>query len=254
MLVLLALLTPSISESPYLWLDCSYSIVSLWKLSDLYTCTGALKGNDRTLSGVSDNHWAGRYNSHVLNLAILDQSQTFIPFGIAAFFPNLESLDMRGVEEIAYEHLRGLSRLKQFHLRECNIKLVDGNVFNDNPNLIAISFLYNPVKHVAPNAFEGLTELRTLHFFGSACFGINIDDDYDAVQDLISDLFIHCPPTFNQLRLGVLSGLEFEQRFDEMLNPTLLQIHQIYSRLEELEDRVWRLEQPPTAPTTISDE
>lgn len=153
-------------SSEALILECTYSVLSFWRVPSIYTCTGRIvfSGDPRFNTEVSQNHLEGRSDSDVAGVRIRDQAVGFVPLGINNFFPNLESFDMMrsDVAEVSSEALRGLSRLRQFSLFVNRVQIIDEALFRDNPHVIGISFGNNIVRHVAHKVFDHLSHLDSL--------------------------------------------------------------------------------------------
>jgi hypothetical protein len=241
-----------IAPSAALILDCSYSVLNMWRMMNLYTCTGRilLLGDREVITDVTQNHMAGLNDSHVQSLSIQDPSLGFIPLGIGEFFVNLESLDMysSNVEVILHEHLQGLRNLKQLRFNDNRVRIIDSNLFIDNPLMFAISFTNNPIRHVGANVFDATPGLTSLKFDGSACLNKGVEDSRKNVTDLIYELFVYCPPSFNQVEDKILTGYQFQRQLEASLDPVLLALAEAEARVTNLEARIWAIENPPTLP------
>jgi Leucine rich repeat len=204
-------------------------------------------GDIHRVTDVSRNHLAGRDNSDVKGLSITNQDIGFLPFNIHEFFPNLETIDATNAfKEISREALIGFPKLRQLHLNTNKIQIIEPNLFEGNPNMIAISFVNNPVKHVAYNVFTNLTSLHSLRFDFATCHSQAAELNRANVELLMFRLLVNCPPTFAMTENKILSGIEFEKTIDEQIaervNPLMWTIHEMNDKIKELEERLARLE------------
>lgn len=190
---------------------------------------------------------AGRTNSDVKGLSITNQNIGFLPFNLQEFFPNLETIDATNAfTEINRKALKGLSKLKQLHLNTNRIQIIEPNLFEGNPNMIAISFLNNPVLHVAHNVFKNLPFLHSLRFDLATCHSGLAEQNRAGVELLIFRLFVNCPPTFEMTEEKLFDGVKFEKSIDEQIsermNPLVWTIHEMSEKIRELEERLLKLE------------
>lgn len=225
----------------------------MWRMTNLYTCTGRvlLLGDREIITDVTQNHIQGLNDSHVQSLSIQDPTLGFIPFGISEFFMNLESLDMysSNVAMVSSQHFKGLHNLKQLRFNDNRVRIIDSNLFIDNPLMIAISFANNPIRHIGPNVFDAAPGITSLRFDGSSCWSKAVENSRENVTDLIYELNVYCPPSFNQLEAKILSGNEFNRLIEASIDPVLRALIEAEGRIAYLESRVGALENPISPPT-----
>lgn len=231
-------------------LDCTYSVMNFWFVNGLYCCTArlVLLGDPFVVNDVSQNHLADNSNSNVTGLRIIHQDIKQLPRDLENFYPNLESIDLQAskVEAISKDDLKGLLNLKQLHLNDNKIKVIESDLFADSPLMVAISFYNNPVVHVAHNVFDNLPELKTLHFELSICCSQGAFANRDLVLTLISRLTIKCPPSFDMTINKILNGEFFQKKIAEeiekVVNPLWWKQYESDQRLAKLEEKIRLLE------------
>lgn len=228
-LLLLALL----GSSTGVILQCNYTLSG-----SAYPCQAQVifVGDSRAVTEVSHNHLAGKNNSDVTQLHIINQVVGFIPNNVSEFFPNLDYFDVfnTAVAEITRDSLKGLHRLRIFYADWNRIKSIGSDLFADNLELQEISFYSNPIKHVAHRVFDHLTQLKHLNFAHTACINSDASGRTATVQ-LILKLPISCPPTFEMIETQIVNGEMLEEKFIVARNETDQQIRVLIQRLELLE-------------------
>lgn len=189
------------SQSTAINLGCTYSVLRVWQISNLYNCgaTVFLFGSGRYVTEVSQNHNSGRSNRHVTSVLITNQNIGFVPRGIGKFFPNLESLHMSntGVEDISYYDIESLPMLRQLDLFSNRIQVVQTDLFWYNPRIQHVSFDSNPIRSVSASVFDFRYDLVTLNFPTTSCIHAAAAGR-DAVINLVSRLNIECPALFSR--------------------------------------------------------
>lgn len=242
-------------------LDCTYSVVNVWMVNNLYTCTARVifVGELQFITDVSTNHMAGRNNSDVKGVQIRSQPLESIPFGLVNFFPNLESIDMSSstVKTVSKRAFEGLKKIKQLHMNDCKVQVIESDLFTESPTWIAISFNRNLVRHVGYGAFDNLPNLTHIHFTGTTC--INEVTTTLAATEIIKFRFIvNCPPTFKMTETKIIRGNQLQGQTEHQivehfnpLNGTVLalradirilinEVQTLRRRVDMLEGALWR--------------
>lgn len=191
----------AVMNSQAVLLDCTYSMMSVWNMGSIYTCTGKLFlfGDPRSIIEVGGEHKTAKSNANVLQVSIRDKKVKIIPQHLGAYFPNLESLDMMnsGVEDVSRADFMGLPKLKQLCLQGNEVKVLDNDLFAANPVLVYISFYNNPINHIGHGVFDNLKELTNIELHGNSntCLS-SYAYNRPATLALITKIQINCPPTF----------------------------------------------------------
>lgn len=217
-LLLLALL----GSSTGLFLQCIYTLQG-----SEYRCTAQVifVGDSRIISEVSHNHLAGKNDSDVTQLFIQNQVVGFIPHNVSDFFPILNRFDVNNasITELTRDSLKGLYRLRIFQVNVNQIEGIRGDIFMDNSELQQINLINNPIKHVAHRVFDHLTQLTYLNFQTTTCINSNANTRAATVQ-LIFQLLLSCPPTFEMIETQIINGEKLEEQFSVIRNETDEQI------------------------------
>lgn len=220
-------------------------------LEDSYFCWGTLvfEGDPKVITEVSQNHMQGMNDSDVTSVRIMNQLVLQMPRNFGEFFPNLEGLAVlySQLEEISKDDLRNLPRLRQLDLFENNIRSLDSNLLKGNPLLEAFSVYNNPVQRVGLKAFDNLPLLTSLHFSLTRCINEKADESRLAVENLIFNLAVYCPPTLEMIESDILTGFKFQRTIDlqiaDRVNPLANQIYLMDQLLHLHENRIEQLEQ-----------
>lgn len=220
-------------------------------LEDTYFCLGTLvfQGDPKVITEVSQNHMQGMNDSDVASVMIMNQIVPQMPRNLGEFFPNLEGLAVvfSQLEEISKDDLSNLPRLRQLDLFENNIRSLDSNLLRGNPLLEAFSVYSNPIRRVGLKAFDNLPMLTSLHFSLTRCINERADESRLAVENLIFNLAVYCPPTLEMIESDILTGSKFQRTIDlqiaDRVNPLTYQIYLMDQLLHLHEDRIAQLEQ-----------
>jgi Leucine rich repeat len=235
-----------------LYLDCTYSMRSHWTVPNIYTCTARpiFVGDPHNVTDVSQNHLAGRNNSDVKGLSIRNHNIKVLPRNVDQFFTNIEAIDITNtLEEISREDLAVFPNLKELHLNDNKVQVINSNLFQGNPLMSAISFISNPIRNVAAGVFDDLADLVQLRFDGVACHS-QAATNRATVNALIPRISVQCPPTFDMnfemIEKRLLNGVGIKKVVDEQvserINPLTWSVFQVNHRLYEIEEKMKQLE------------
>lgn len=88
-----------------------------------------------------------------------------LPHGLAEVFTNLEAIFFYNcsIEEIHYENLKGLSKLKYLDVEHNHIGYLMDGTFADVVNLVFLELSNNEITFLQENVFDPLTHLEKLH-------------------------------------------------------------------------------------------
>jgi Leucine rich repeat len=240
-------------SSEALILNCTYSVRSFYRHPDIYACIASVifVGDPRHVTEVSKNHLAGRSDNDVLGVAIEKQDLKFVPRNISSFFPNVQAFDIRhcGVEDIAKEDISGFKNLSMFQPADNNIRSIPNDMFQGNPSIRAIAVGRNPIRHIAANVFDPLTQLVALWLDPVSCINAQAENR-SAVIDLTFLASVSCPPTFEmnfeRFQTKLLNGIELEIKIDkqvsERINPLTMTVFELDQKLQEIDERLEVLE------------
>lgn len=215
-------------------LDCNFGNV-IWTNAGLaYTCTATIQGlGIPVLTNVTGDHSENRTNDDVGALAISNQDMEFgIPQNIVDFFPNLIvlSLSNLGIYRVSSLDIAQFPALQVLILYRNQLDSLDGNLFVNNPLLLYINLSSNQIKHLGPNIFNPLRNLRVLRMTLNICID-EYADDAAKIAAFRWRASFQCPPSFEQIESEILNGNDFR----EIVNPLTLQIEELERRIEALE-------------------
>jgi hypothetical protein len=210
---------------------------------------------------VSRNHLAGRNHSDVRGLSFQNQGIRELPTNVEQFFPNIESIDVTTtLEELSREDLSAFPRLRELHLNNNRVQVINSNLFAGNPEMVSISFISNPVRNVASGVFDHLVNLTQLRFDGVACHN-GAGTTRATVLTLLPRIATMCPPTFDMnfemIEDRLLNGSKFQTKVDaqvsERINPLTFSVFQINQRLTQVEEEIKKLQREISNLTMIKD-
>jgi hypothetical protein len=146
------------------------------------------------ITEVSGTHENGQSNDDVTVLWLYDTRCTFFPQNIESFFPNLESIQIvnASLSEIHGDDLKPHIDMQFLMLTNNLLETVEKNLFEHNKRLKLIDLSNNRIKFVDVSAFDGLSELAFLYFYGNPCRDDAAQDDKNDVQRLITEICCSC--------------------------------------------------------------
>ncbi|XP_070489815.1 uncharacterized protein [Chironomus tepperi] len=162
-------LTLSIATS--ININCSYQNRGFYAISSALSCSiKSVTSEDNPNVFITGTH-TYHTNNDVLGLSgSLGNIQVF-PKGLKSIFKNLKAFYVSGkIKEIHQDDLSPYPDLVVLILDHNLIEVVEKGLFDHNPNLEAISFWQNPIKHINVNAFDNLPKLR--YYWMSGCANV----------------------------------------------------------------------------------
>ncbi|CAG9810521.1 unnamed protein product [Chironomus riparius] len=142
-------------------------------------------------------------NSVVYALDIRHKLVNFFPHGFENTFSSLQLILVRDshLKVINKEDLKPFVNLYVLDLEGNDLQVLEDGLFEFNPSLIWVSFLYNQILHMDLNVFDKLGSLATLIFTSNKCLSPNIAQDSAAVKQILIEIKDSCQDP-NYLRLN----------------------------------------------------
>jgi hypothetical protein len=197
------LLLAVFDSSTSIILDCNYSSYQDWPLKGLYACdikNIQVTNDNEIVTGVSQNHNAGKSNFDVDVLYVKGKTLHYLPRHIEKFFPNLKGITVftSKTKVLRRQDIAPFSRLLFVFMNEGLIEAIDGDLFDDNPTIQYVSFTLNPLTNVAPNAFDSLKQLKEIHCFQCKCYSTQ-NIDITQIAQIKLGFASHCLPTYEMI-------------------------------------------------------
>ena len=118
-----------------------------------------------------------------------------IPLNFNTFLPNINRIFFeKGLKEIHKEDLAQFPKLIWLYLSFNDIKVIEPDLLIHNPHLKLVFIGENKIHTVAPNVFDGLTELSYLGFDRNNCHDGHVENDRQGADELIRDIYKNCAP------------------------------------------------------------
>lgn len=127
--------------------------------------------SNREVTEVSGAHKSAKVNADVKSFEVEKQTVKFFP-QLSKIFSGLEIVKVlnSSLSEVKNSDLKQFGgKLKDLQLPENQIEILQGNLFEFNPNLEWISFSNNKLRQIDDGVFNGLTKLKTLHLRKNPC-------------------------------------------------------------------------------------
>lgn len=228
-------------------LQCSYSVKSTWNVVNAYTCVGniIMTSDSPFITSVSGVHALGRTDADVQVVVIEGQNIRFFPRGLVSFSKlQAISLNSVGISEVTHDDLAQFPNLVQLQLNGNLIDTLRRLTFTSNPNLQFISINDNPLRHIAPSAFDNLSKLSILEL-RNTCVNEVRKNRVD-VQDLLPIISRNCAPTCDMITEELLDGCNLGEAINSKIDNRLVpfgsqltgierQINHLFQRMDILE-------------------
>jgi Leucine rich repeat len=184
-------------------------------VQNAYTCTGTVTadGNMNNFTLVTGNHTAGVNNSDVRAVTISNQELGGgLPTGLNNFFPGLFVLSVSGtnISRILRRDLEPFQSLRLLILFNNGLRILDGDVFVNSSSIEYINLNSNNLRHLGPNLFRPLTNLRTLRLQNNLCIDQYVDNNTTQIVSLLVEASFRCPSTIEQIEQEILGGFNFQ--------------------------------------------
>lgn len=142
------------------------------------------------------------------------------------------SLSNLGIYRISSPDIAQFPSLQVLILFNNQLDQLDGDLFNENPLIEYINLSSNQIRHLGPNIFNSVRNLRVLRMLHNICIDEYADDSAKVAAFRWRASF-SCPPSFEQIESEILNGNNFQQAVD----PLSAQIIELEKRIEVLEQR-----------------
>lgn len=185
------------SSAAYSILKCEFEEnYVIYGESPGYTCAvedvSITSKDDRELK-FAGIHLDERNNNDVKKFHCEGHEMRFLPQYLGDVFPNLEMLALfhNNLEEIKSEDLKTLKNLEVLWIERNNLKVLDSDLFINNPKLRFIAISSNKIVHVDFYTFDHLLNLEKLYFEFNPCQS-SLANTKEQVQDLIIKIDNNC--------------------------------------------------------------
>jgi hypothetical protein len=180
--------------------QCAFSDMGLGYIGTVYACnrlTTVELGDGKQIADISGDHVQGRDNANVKGFfSQTSTHSTYFPRNLGEFFPNLISLHFgqSNFTSISSNDLRNLPTLEVFIMYHSKLLSIDGDLFQNTPNLRVVGIAYNPLlQHVGFNLLTDLSRLQIGNFYENGCINMYAGTS-DQIQELKRVLPIQCTP------------------------------------------------------------
>ncbi|CRL05002.1 CLUMA_CG018064, isoform A, partial [Clunio marinus] len=179
-------------------ITCKFGYQDWVVIGNVYTCDVKNLDNREILANVTEiegTHLDEKTNSDVRKININLQMCQFLPFGFEKFFPNIEGL------RIAHSNLVSLTqsdisvfpKLRSVDIFNNNLKWLDADVFEKNPEIEYLYFGDNQIKSIGYDALKPLKKLKHAVFHYNVCLKKNAigEEEIQALQEIMNQ---NCDP------------------------------------------------------------
>jgi hypothetical protein len=173
--------------------DCQFGNYGFYLVGNFYSCNSNTTGTGSTLE-IRGKHGFGKNNFDVEGLLIHDQPFNEILKGLLleTYFPNLKTITISrsNLSSISSNDLQ-YPKLLYFKVYTNKLTTIDGNLFENNPNLVYIDFDENQIQHVGYDLLTGLNDLKEIDFRNNPCINKRARNQTE-IQELNRQLPLSC--------------------------------------------------------------
>jgi len=180
-------------------IECNYVKLGLWAVGIKYRCSVEnylfIDSPEKAqIDGVSGTHMSGKSDNDEIYFHIQSKSVQYLPRGLEKFFKNVTGIavwyDL--LKEIHQSDFKPFQKLECVNIFESKIEIIEENIFDYNPNLVAVSLGKANIFHIGPTVFDHLTKLTSLHLGGNKCINEFKENNREGVEQIIRNLKINC--------------------------------------------------------------
>ncbi|CAG9812127.1 unnamed protein product [Chironomus riparius] len=203
------------STSKSVTLECNFGLDGWdFAVKDAYICRAkTIKFTTKVLiTNVEGQHVSPNTNDRVNAFLIFDQTCEYFPSGIDKFFPKLEGIAVQKskLKVIKKNDLKPFTELKSLSLHSNQLVTLGFELLKYNKKLQIISIFFNKVTNIAEDIFDGLDELKEVHFQTNICIDITAKNATD-IEALKTKIYKNCSST-----LDMKSLYDLEIAYDEL--------------------------------------
>lgn len=143
----------------------------------------------------------------------------YLPLNIDEFFPSLKAFWVTGtgLKEIKSCHLKSYVNLREFHIENCAIEVIESDLFIHNPKLEYVSLHSNKIKYVENNVIQPLSKSIHIDFNKNLCVDLKSNNDAQFRQ-LEHILEANCKPTHSFVPKGACFSSNTCSKIDRLQN------------------------------------
>lgn len=194
------------------------------------------------LVNFTGTHLPGKTDEDVNEVSIANQTLTFVPQSIEAFFPNLVALVFANTQllKISAQDLQPFPQLLMLSVFGGNITILDSDLFEFNTNVVRIYFHQNQIQNIGSDVFGNLARLYFLDISDNPCIGESlIGRNREAVLKITAQLSDLCPAV-EESTCTCLQEISALRNMNAQQNSS---INELKETSEDLEQRLSALEE-----------
>ncbi|KAL7039935.1 hypothetical protein ACKWTF_000185 [Chironomus riparius] len=180
-------------------IECNYGILGLWAVGNKYRCSVdnhlfVDSPEKAQIDDISGTHMNGKDNNDEIYFHIRSKAVQYLPRGLEKFFKNVTGIavwyDL--LKEIHQFDFKPFKSLECVNIFESKIEIIEENIFDYNPNLIAVSFGKANIFHIGSTVFDHLSKLTSLHLGGNTCINEFKENNRAGVEQIIRNIKLNC--------------------------------------------------------------
>ncbi|XP_070503357.1 leucine-rich repeat-containing protein 15-like [Chironomus tepperi] len=176
-LTIFLLILHTITVSSSVTLQCNF-ISDGWDFAvkDAYMCRAkSVNFQSKVLiTNVEGQHVGANTNNRVNAFLIFEQTCEYFPSGIEKFFPKLEGIAIQKskLKVIRRNDLKPFTELKSLSFHSNQLVTLGFELLKHNQKLQIFSIFFNKVTSIAEDIFDGLNDLKEVHFQTNICINM----------------------------------------------------------------------------------
>lgn len=115
------------------------------------------------------------------------------------------------------------------------------------PHLHTILLSKNHFRHINLNAFTNSKDLKAIYLTDAGCIDQDtVDPTKEEIKELIDQLQIRCPPSFEMMQRSIIDSSELRKKIDDRIDSKTSPLEKamsiIIQNINKIEDRLTNLE------------
>jgi hypothetical protein len=184
-----------VSHTNSLNVDCNYKDHDYLEFKNTYICyvhkNFKLTSKESTrITSASGSHKSGHNNDNVLSFHAVDLTINYFPIGLESIFKNLKVIviERTYLKEVHQSDLKPFPQLEFLCLAGNDIKTLEEDLFEFNPNLNLVMFYTCKITHIDPNVFDHLDKMTYLLLESNPCITIEARNDRSKVLEIVKKI------------------------------------------------------------------
>lgn len=168
-------------------------------MGKVYQCNtqnslSSLSREDLVIESATGTHTSLKTNDDVIAFQAFDKGLEFFPRGLDKVFKNLRAIyiHISKIQDFSQADLKPFPKLIFFEISNSEIRFIEDETFDFNPELEVIWLLNNNIFHFDTNVFRNLNKITWLGLTSNVCINSVVNGNLVEAKALIDSIKIKC--------------------------------------------------------------